>query len=59
MRLKTMRMVSVMASSALLMVSFQNCGKAGFDDTSEETLNLSSSSSKTDSDPFAYNAAFD
>ena len=41
------------------MVSFQNCGKAGFDDTSEETLNLSSSSSKTDSDPFAYNAAFD
>lgn len=44
--------------SLILLVSFQNCGKAGFDGASETSLDFSSFS-KTDADPFAFNAAFD
>lgn len=49
------RIVSLVAAGALLTVSFQNCGKAGLDNTG---LAVSSSSTKT-SMPFAYDATFD
>ncbi|MBX3041796.1 MAG: hypothetical protein KF789_13905 [Bdellovibrionaceae bacterium] len=58
MRSKTIRTITMTAVSLILLVSFQNCGKAGFDGASEGALDFSSFS-KTDADPFAFNAAFD
>lgn len=58
MRSKRIRLASVSAAACLLMLSFQNCGKAGFDSLGEPSLDLSNSN-KTDGDPFAFEAGFD
>lgn len=63
MRQKTLRSLSVrigsgVVASALLMVFFQNCGKAGFDTTTQSSVNLSSSTKLTGA-PYAFDASFD
>jgi hypothetical protein len=66
----TWRAVGAIAASFLLVVSFQNCGKAGFDSELDGTLDLGSDATltakygtstgeKVAAIPFAYDAGFD
>ncbi|MBX3033751.1 MAG: hypothetical protein KF865_07465 [Bdellovibrionaceae bacterium] len=57
MRQKPFRFASVIVAALLLSVSFQNCGKAGFD--GQDPLSLDLSSSDLTGTPFAFDATFD
>lgn len=55
MRKPVYRIVSLLAAATLLTVSFQNCGKAGFDNSGLAVDTLGSKTSM----PFAFDATFD
>lgn len=51
--------LAIIASGLLALTSFQNCGKAGFESTSQESLELTQQQIQSDITPFAFDSALD